>query len=113
MPTAKNTGTSLTIHLCVGFLTLAAVALWPPTSGRILVVTFQETSGRDFWAILHDTEGRVVEVIDDHLAVVESSEPGFARKLMKNGALLLMNPAGAYGCGQLGRSTFRKEELHD
>ena len=83
------------------FVAMLGGVLYPPNSGRLVVVLKHENSPGSVYGILENTDGWLVEKVSARTFIVESKTKDFAKKLFKNGAFLVLNGAASYGCDAL------------
>jgi len=82
----------------IAFVAMLAGVLYPPTTGRLVVVMSHSSEPTSVYSVLENTSGWLVEKVSARTFIVESSTRGFANKLYENGALLVLNGAANYGC---------------
>ena len=82
----------------VVFVAMLIGVLYPPNTGRLVVVMSHSNDPAGVYDVLENTSGWLVEKVSARTFIVESSTSGFVDKLYKNGAFLVLNGAANYGC---------------
>jgi len=80
------------------FAAMLVGVLYPPNSGRLIVMLESSEDPVAVYSILKNTDGWLVEKISNRTYIVESKSKNFPAKLYGNGALLVVNAAAQYGC---------------
>ncbi len=80
------------------FSLMLAVMIIPDETDDLLVVTHADTNKNAIFAILNNTDARLVEKISDRRFIVKGSDTNLVNALYENGAFLVLNAGSMYGC---------------
>jgi hypothetical protein len=112
----------VTAYCAVIFSALLLLLFWPANTDRLLVIVSANIKsdvpllglGGDqrLYAALDGIDARVVEQVNNHsfiIAIASEKSGEIASQLMSNGAVLVVNAKGDFGCsGSLERPSFRR-----
>ena len=117
-----RTAPIVTVYCAAALLSVAMLALWPAGTQRLLVVVPSSktahqllTSGTHQYAfhLIAGSDARIVDQVSPNsfiIATPENVSAAFVRQLYRDGALLVINAAGDFGCSGIQKTTpFRSE----